>query len=183
VPTIALKVQQNGRIQGWNLIVGSTFAYQAVDDSDGTAHDSDTTYIRVAGAGLIFESPRGRASFPLFLQAEGLIPISITLNVVTKRSGASNPEMELGFCRGGLFAFDLTTWMPGASYGLESRTFSLNPITGAAWLASDLVGLEACVGNVVGASVGTNRLTLLSGSMDYLEAKYSRKEPYGMGPL
>jgi hypothetical protein len=168
VPTIALKVQQDGKVQGWESIVGATFAYQAIDDSDGTTHDSDTSYILLPRTGASFTGP-GRASFPLFLQAQGLIPTSITLNVVTKRNAGGNPEMELGFVRGGVFFFEATKWMPGASYALETRTFITNPFTGSAWTAADLVGLEGCVGNFAGASAGKNRMTLLSGSLTYVQ--------------
>src|SRR5213594_3485820 len=100
MPTLALRVQQDGKIQGWDQIVGAAFAYWAVDTDDG-----DTSYIRLSGT--------ARVSFPLFLMAEGLIPISITLNVTTKQDGGGTREMQMGFYRSGIFALDAgTQWLP-----------------------------------------------------------------------
>ena len=160
MPTIPLKVQQNGTLQGWSSIThqvgdGVNFGYQAVDDSDSTTHDGANTTLNLAkGAAM---------SFPLFLQAEGFIPVSITLNVVARRGGAQHPRIQIGFYRGGLTGFDATMFDPTSSFTLAQRTFSTNPITGNPWSSSDLVGLEACVQNE--QVNGNNDVTLISGSL------------------
>lgn len=164
MPTIPLRVQQDGVWRGWTSLTGASFGYQAVDDSDGVTHDSGATSLRLAS----FSAPllRGRISFPLFLQAEGLVPTSITLNVVAQKVGViSHPLISIGFHRAGLFGFSAATFDPPALWSLAQRTFSTNPITGAPWSASDLVGLEACVQS--DATPGSNDVTLISGSMDY----------------
>lgn len=162
MPTIPLKVQQDGTIQQGTLVHqvgdGVNFAYQAVDDSDGVTHDGAATYINLArGVG---------ASFPLFLQAEGLQPLSITLNVVARQGGASHPRIMIGFFRGVSAAFHGTMFDPTASFTLAQRTFLTNPITGSPWVESDLAGLEAYVLNE--NVFGNNDVTLVSGSMDYV---------------
>jgi len=164
MPTIALKVQQDGYWRGWSALVGASFAYQAVDDSDGTTHDSADSYITLPKLNL--PTGAGRVSFPLFLQAEGLIPVAITLNVGARRGGASHPQLQIGFSRGGIVGFDATKFNPGAGWSVASRTFSLNPITAAAWSESDLVALESCVQNEDGVN-GNNDVTLVSGSIEY----------------
>jgi len=162
MPTIALKVQQDGAWQGWSSLTGASFGYQAVDDSDGVTHDSATTYLTLPKLNLaLFQ---GRVSFPVFLQAEGLVPTSITINVVAQRGGALRPRLQIGFYQGGLVGFDASMFDPTASWSLAQRTFSTNPITGQPWSQSDLVGLEACVQNEAGA-FGNNDITLISGSL------------------
>lgn len=167
MPTIALKVQQNGFWQDVDTLVGATFAYQCVDDSDGLTHDSDTTRFRLPRAGVSFTG-KGIVSFPLFLQAEGLRPTSIAINVAAKRTAAGNPNILIGFARAGLRVFDVTLMSPGATYTIETRTFNTNPFTGMAWTDSDLAGLEACIQSEEGASVGSNQVTLVSGSLTYV---------------
>lgn len=170
MPTLALKVQQDGFHRGWSALVfpfgeASSFGYLAVDDSDGVTHDGASTYLTLPR----LAAPNGRVSFPMFLQAEGLVPSSITLNVVARRGGASHPQIQIGFYRAGLTGFDAVAFDPGASFSLAQRTFSTNPITGLPWSASDLVGLEAMLQSENAA--GNNDVTLLSGSITYIENK------------
>lgn len=160
MPTIPLKVQQDGHLLGVGAIVGATFAYQALDDSDGVTHDGALTYITILKNGAV--------SFPLFLQAEGLIPTSITINVVAKRGGAAHPRLQIGFYKGGLTAFDASMFDPTSSFTLTQRTFSTNPITGQPWSALDLIGLEVCVQDEIGVN-GNNDVTLISGSLTYVQ--------------
>lgn len=166
-----MKVQQDGSLTGASAIVGATFAYQVVDDSDSVTHDGASTYLTL---------PKGAAvSFPLFLQAEGLLPSSITINVGAQRGGPAHPRLQIGFYQAGLKVFDAVMFDTTASYTVSSRTFSANPLTGAAWSASDLVGLEACIQNEAGVN-GNNDITLVSGSIDYLERKNWRALNYGL---
>lgn len=167
MPTLALKIQGNGLWQDAQDVTGAVFAWQAVDDSDGLTHDSDATRFKLPRAGQSFTG-LGIASFPLFLQAEGLIPTSISINVAARRTGAGNPGILIGLSRGGSVSLDGTVFSPGVSYTVETRTFTVNPFTGAAWKASDLVGLEACVQSELGAFAGSNQVTLISGSIDYM---------------
>lgn len=174
MPTIALKVQQNGRYQGWFSLTGGVFGYQTIDDSDGTTHDSGTSFLRLPRIGLFGVDDAGTVSFPLFLQAEGLVPTSITLNVVAQKVGViSHPRIKIGFQRGGSTGFDATMFDPPASWSLAQRTFSTNPITGGPWSVSDLVGLEACLQSETGVA-GNNDVTLVSGSMDYYPVTNTR---------
>ncbi|HKB07906.1 MAG TPA: hypothetical protein VKF61_06495 [Candidatus Polarisedimenticolia bacterium] len=165
MPTIALKVQGNGAYQQIQNIVGASFAYQAVDDSDGTGHDSDATYVRLRNIG----PDTGTVSFVAFQGISGFLPQSITVNVVAKRNAGGNPEIDIGLQRAGTFALSGVTFLPGAGYTLESRIFGsngINPLTGAAWAVGDLVGVELCIVTEPG-SAGSNRITLVSGSLDY----------------
>lgn len=179
MPTIALKVQQDGFWRGFSVLVGATFGYQAVDDSDGVTHDSELTHLTLPK--LTSPVASGRVSFPLFLQAEGLVPTSITLNVVAQRGGALHPRLQIGFFKGGSVAFDASMFDPTASYTLAQRTFSTNPITGSPWSASSLIGLEACVQSEDGVN-GNNDVTLVSGSMVYSPTTNVQRRtrwPYG----
>ena len=170
MPTVALKVQQDGTWRGWNLLVGATFGYQTVDDSDGVTHDSASTYLRLPKLSLV--NGQGRVSFPVFLQAEGMMPASITINMVGRAAGGgggASPDMQIGFLIGGVPTFHASLFDPGADWALAQRTFSVNPITGSPWSAQDLVGLEVCVQNE-DLTNGSNDVTLVSGSMDYTPA-------------
>lgn len=164
MPTLPLKAQQDGRFRGWSALVGGSFGYQTIDDSDGTTHDSAATYLTLPKLNLDTET--GRVSFPIMLQAEGLLPDAITLNVVAQRGGALHPRIQIGFHKGGQVGFSGSLFDPTASWSLAQRTFSTNPITGSPWSASDLIGLEACVQNESGVN-GNNDLTLVSGSLEY----------------
>lgn len=178
VQTIGLRVQQDGHLMGWSMIVGASFAYQAVDDSDSTTHDSEATYfILPKNTGL---GP-GIVTFPMFQQTNGILPSSITINVVATRGGASHPRIQIGFYRGGLTAFDGALFNPSASWDLAQRTFNTNPITGSPWSPSDLIGLEACIQNEAGVQ-GNNDITLVSGSLTYYPTtNTTRRVPRGWG--
>lgn len=163
MPTIPLRVQQNGSRQDQVTVFGETFAYLAVDDSDGVTHDSAATYIRLPNQ---TPSIPTLVSFPLFLQAEGLLPLSITLNVVAQRVGVGHPRLNIGFYKGGATGFDATLFDPTASWSLAQRTFSTNPLTGKPWSVSDPIGLEAALQSETGV-FGANDITLISGSITY----------------
>ena len=174
MPTLGLKVQQNGFFQGWLSIVGATFGFEAVDDSAGTTHDGATTHITIDKANTV--------SFPMFYQAEGLQPVSITLNVAAQRGGATHPQLLIGFYRSGVTAFSGSLFNPTSSYTVTSRTFSVNPFTGAAWVVEDLVGLEACVKGETGVN-GNNDVTLISGNIDYVARRswhWPEPQPKGL---
>lgn len=157
--TIPLKVQGPGTWAGWSSVVGASEGWQAVDDSATTTHDSDTTYLVLARRVL----PNGVISFPMFLQCDPGQPISMVLYVAAKIDSGT-PELQIGFYRSGSTAFHATTFSPGASYSVATRTFSTNPITGSAWTATDFVGLEACV-QMAPLTVARARITLISGTL------------------
>ena len=179
MPSLNFKVQGNGYWQLWSSFEGADEAYQCVDDSDTTSHDSGTSYILLPR--LLFEldgvTPAGgRMSFPIMYQCE-CIPESLTLNVGAREDAATNPALQIGFWRSGSAGFHAATFQPTASYGVASRTFSTDPITGAAWTVDGLLGLEACVQSASGTA-GANRITLLSGSVAYTKVTNAvRPEP------
>src|SRR5262249_44196240 len=122
VPTLPLRVQQNGTFQGWQTLVGGQFGYDCVDDSDGTTHDSGATYVLLPK--MIASTGAGIASFPLFLGVAGATPSSIQINVVAQRNAASHPRMQIGLYRAGVTLLDGTFFDPPASWALATRTFS-----------------------------------------------------------
>jgi len=162
--TVTFGVQGNGVWQGWTSFTGATFAYECLDDSLGTTHDSGTTFVTLGRQ--LLNPQAGRISFPIMLMAEGLVPDSLTLNVAAMEGGALNPDLQIGFARSGLVGFHATVFTPTASYSVVTRIFSTNPITGSAWDADDLIGLEACVQSFVGQN-GNNDISLISGSITY----------------
>lgn len=162
MPTLPLRVQQNGWFTGWQSLVGGIFGYDCVDDSDGTTHDSAATYLVLPKLNLA--TMAGIVSFPLFDQVENIVPTSITINVVATQGGASHPRLQIGFQRGGTTAFSGSLFTTDATWAPAQRTFSVNPLTGQPWAPSDLVGLEACVQNEAGVN-GNNDITLISGSI------------------
>lgn len=176
MPTLSFTVQKDGTWQGWTSFTGATFAYQCIDDSTGTTHDSGTTRINLGR--LLLNPQGGRISFPIMLMAEHLIPDSLTLTIAAIKNGVNNPDLQIGFARGGLVGFHGTVFTPGASYSTATRSFPTNPITGSTWNADDLVGLEACVQSVV-AMLGNNDISLLSGTLDYHEAHYKARQYHG----
>lgn len=164
--TFALKVQQDGPVLGVQDIIGATFAYQAVDDSDGPAHDSDTTYVTLLREDDPGGLPRGRIVFPLFLQAEGLTPVSIAVRAAVRRSGAAAaPDVEIGFWRAGVAAVSASVVVTTTTWQVVTRTFTTSPFTGAAWTEADLIGLHACVQQTIVPTVVRNRVSLVSGSV------------------
>jgi len=64
VPTLALRVQQNGRFQGWSALVGASSGYLTVDDSDNTVARLVRDVSRAAKLNL--PTGAGQISFPLF---------------------------------------------------------------------------------------------------------------------
>lgn len=169
MPTISFTVQANGQWQGWTSFTGADFAYQCVDDSTDTTHDSGTTAITLGR--LLLNPQSGRMSFPIMIMAEHLIPESLTLTVAAIRGGATHPRLQIGFARGGLVAFSGSLFNPTASYTTATSTFATNPLTSAAWTEDDLVGLEACIQSETGIT-GNNDISLISGTMDYRLATY-----------
>jgi hypothetical protein len=163
VPTIAFTAQQDGFWRGWSALVGGTFGFETVDDSTDTTHDGATTHLTLPR--FIAATGSGRVSFPIMLQAGGLLPLSLTLNVAAIQGGASHPRLHIGFHRGGVTGFHATMFDPTASYTVATRTFTTDPITGAAWTAEGLVGLEACIQSENVA--GNNDVSLISGSVSY----------------
>ena len=163
MPSLDFTVQQDGFWRGWSVLVGGDFGYETVDDSAGTTHDSGTTYLTLPR--FIVATGSGRMSFPIMLQAGGLLPLSLTLNVAAIRGGASHPRLSIGFYRGGLTGFHASLFDPTASYTVATRTFTTDPLTGAAWTAEGLVGLEACIQSENVA--GNNDVSLVSGGLSY----------------
>jgi hypothetical protein len=155
VPTIGLKVQADGFFRSWDSLVGGDFGYEVVGDSDGTTHDSDTTYLLLG---------KHEISFPIFLQAEGLFPMSLTINVAAKRDTQS-PILQIGLYRGGTAITLAPDFNVGATYSVESRSWTTNPFTGSAWKPADLVGLEAYVKS---NTIARSRVTLVSGLLTYV---------------
>jgi hypothetical protein len=174
VPTLPLTIQGDGYWQGWASFSGAPFAYQCIDDSNGTTHDSGATKINLGRLVL----PAGIISFPVMLMAEHMIPQSLTVNVAAVKVGATHPDLQIGFARGSATGFDPTAFTAGVSYSVATRTFSTNPITGLAWSAADLVGLEVCVQSMFG-QVGSNDISLVSGSITYIAATNSYAVPSG----
>jgi hypothetical protein len=178
MPTINLPVQANGELAGWSSIVGGTFGYDAIDESNDSDDDGDTSYIvlprQIGTAGIM--------SFRFFDGSENLIPTSVTIRTSIKLN-SGNPEVEVGFYRGGATAFSMTTVIPGAQYDDEETTFSTNPFNASAWAADDLLPMQPCLRMLSGA-IGTARVSLISVELSYRAALLSRahsvSEDYGV---
>lgn len=161
--TANLKPQGNGFYAGYSAIVGATSAFEAVDDSDDTTHDSAATYITLP---RLLTSPTGIVSFPFFLQWEGGVPTSIAVNVVARRSGAVHPQIEIGFHRSGTLVFSGSMFNPGAGFNLATRTFAVDPFNAGAWDPAVLPMTEVCLRSEAGA-LGSNDVTLISAEVTY----------------
>ena len=175
MPSIAFKVQQNGSLTGWTSFSGDTEAYRCIDDSDGTTHDSDASFIELPALSVLAPM-QGRISFPIMLMAQIRRPVSLTLNVGHKKTGLGTREIQVGFYRAGVKGFHATLPAPGASYAVSSLTFATDPIAGA-WTEAGMTGLEACIESTAD-SEGNTRVTLLSGSILYdIESNWIWPEP------
>ena len=177
MPTVALKVREIGQYQQYVSIVGATEPHLAIWDSSGTTHDSDSSYILIHSLAL----GTGQVSFRFFDMAEGLEPISLTLNIVAKRDNAANGcTFEFGlFDPAGPFFSSFFEAVLTGSYQLFSDTFSVNPFTGTAWTIDEMRRLELYVRRPPPTSATGGRLTLLSASIDYARAWNSlAPEPY-----
>lgn len=176
MPTTGLKVQGDGFWRGWLNLFGGTTAAEVVDDSDGTSHDSAATYLSMRLLNLA--QGNGRISFPVFRQADGIIPTSISVNVVARRGTVSHPDLEIGltYAQPAVAVFDPMLFTTDANWTLATRTFSSNPWSGAPWALADLAGLELCVSSEPSFfGPGTNEITLVSGTINY-------DEPHNYGP-
>jgi hypothetical protein len=162
MPTVNCKPQGNGTYTGWSLVVGAPLAWQAIDDSDTTTHDSASSYIRLPR--LI--APGGTISFPFFRGWEGALPTSVTVNLVAQRVAATHPRISIGFVRGANFGFDPTPFDAPSSWGLAVRVFDNDPITGQEWNPDDLPNTEIVLQSAA-FTPGNNDVTLLSASVDY----------------
>lgn len=173
MPTFNFKVQGRGFYrQQWSALVGGTFAWECVDDSDTTTHDSDTSYLEISGVGA------NAVSFPIMAMAE-CVPESIDINVAAKEPSGfgGGREMSIGFYRGGAVGFHGTTFTPTTSYTVATRTFATDPISGGAWTQDLLKGLEVCIRNT-GGFAAINRISLISGTMTYtLATNWIKPEP------
>jgi hypothetical protein len=163
--TISLKPQGDGTNRGWSSVVGASFAYQAVDDSDGTTHDSAETYFRLPRL-----DPAGTVSFPFFRGWGGGIPSTVTVNVVAKRVAAAHPKIQIGFVRGGSFGFSGALFDTTATWDLATRAFITDPITGLAWDPELLPVTEVCLRSEA-LVVGNNDVTLVSAAVTYREPR------------
>lgn len=167
--TINLPAQANGTLSGWSSIVGGSFGYDAIDESDDSAFDGDTSY-------LILPRSLGNAgimSFRFFNGAEGMIPTSIVIRTAMKIN-SGNPDVQVGFYRSGAMAFSVTTVTPSASYNVFPSTFSANPFNASAWAAGDLVNLEPCL-RMSNGVIGTARVSLVSVELTYTVATVHRE--------
>lgn len=136
------------------------FAWDCVNDSDGTTHDGALSYLVLPKGGQI--------SFRAFLQSAGLIPSLITINVAAQRGGAAHPRLQIGFLRGSSASFDAAMFDCPASWGLAARSFAIDPITGLPWDPGDLSTTEIAFQNEIGVN-GNNQITLVSASIAYGE--------------
>ena len=165
MPTINWTVRQDGTWKGWESFVGGNAAWECVDDSDTTTHDSGASRITLPRLNLA--AGLGRISFPIPLHgAVALTPVSFVVNVAAVRGGATHPEIAIGFYRSDGIGFSASLFNPGAAYSVATRTFTTDPITGAAWTESGLVGLEVCLQSETVAA-GNNDISLISGSLTY----------------
>lgn len=169
MPTTAFIPQAAGLFTGWESVVGADFAWHALDDSKDATHDGDGSYVVLPK----LTASAGTMSFPILLMAGGLHPLSLTVRVAGKIESAA-PELEIGFQRGGLTAFHVTTWTPTGTYAAVTRVFATNPLTSAAWDIADTTGLEVCLKSALGA-IGKTRVTLLNGSMEYAPETTARR--------
>jgi hypothetical protein len=160
--TVACKPQGNGTYTGWSQIVGAPLAWQAIDDSDSTTHDSAGSYIRLPR----LVSTGGIVSFPFFRGWAGALPMSITVNLVAQRVAATHPLISIGFVRGANFGFDATPFDAPASWALATRVFDNDPITGQEW-DPNLLPMTEIVLQSAAFTLGNNDITLLSASVDY----------------
>lgn len=179
MPTLGLKVQQDGYWRGWLGLFGGTSGFEVVDDSAGTSHDSAATYLTLRLLNL--SQAKGRISFPVFLQAEGLVANSITINVAARRGGVSHPLLDIGLARSGLTFFHASQFDTTADWTVESRSFTEDPWSGLPWTPEHLVGLEACVSSDVDYfGPGFNEITLVSAGIDYVGLhSWTGREPQG----
>jgi len=164
VPSVPLSPQSDGLYRGWSSLVGATEGFRAVDDSSGTAHDGSASYFVLPR----LVAPAGMVSFPLFASVAGLTPTAIAINIVAQRGGASHPRIQVGFLRGAASGFDPTLIDAPASWTLFAYNFTTNPLTGLAWSAADLPGLEVLLQSEA-FTLGSNQVTLVSGTLFYLE--------------
>lgn len=167
MPTFAFTVQADGIWKGWSSFTGAPFAYQCIDDSTDTTHDSGATKLNLGP--LTLDPQGGRISFPIMLMTEHLVPDSLTLTVAAIRGGATHPTLRIGFAKDVRVGFSGTVFDPTASYTTATRTFTTFPMTGLPWTSDDLTGLEACVQSTTG-QLGDNDISLISGTITYHQA-------------
>jgi len=162
VPTLALRVQQNGRFQGWSALVGASSGYLTVDDRTTRC----TTRRDVSRAAEV-EPADGR--WTDLLPAVLFRPKDCCRCRSRSTWGPSGTALRTRDCRS---AFREAERLEPEL--LQSRfiihrlqtTFSTNPITGGPWSNLGSGGLEAYIQSESGTN-GNNDITLISGSITY----------------
>lgn len=178
--TVSLAPQADGFWQNWSTVFGANDAYLAVDDSTGTTHDGDATYIEsntVQGAAPLVP----RVSFQFFDSALGIVPASITLRLAMATGGShgGSTAVKIGFTTTSTAAFDPTLATSNVStYALFTRTFAVNPFTGLPWAVDDLAALQPCWETDVSAS-RVARVTLFNLDLTY-QGTTQWMPPYGV---
>ena len=181
MPTSDLAIQGPGRLAGYSAVIGAPSAYQALDDSADTTHDSDDSYIVLAGVHRLLatnatvQTDDGDGTFLTFVQGvaqdfahqptAGILPAGEGIAGVRVTWVARDPQANGDLGRAGLkigaaryfgdqFLFDAGGYMTLAS------DFLVDPSDGGAWTAAKCDALQSTV--LFDSVIGTApRLTMV----------------------
>lgn len=178
MPTLDLRAQAGpyylGQVQsGIHTFVGANEAHKCVNESAGTSHDGDTTYITVRTPALV--------SFPIFRMSEHFTVSSFLMRIVLKEMDPT-PDLEVRYflARQPGVENDLAgdAQVVGSvvgnypSYALLSNAVTTSPWTGAPFAAEEIVPVQ--IGFFIlytpnGVLEKDVRITLVSGQATYTE--------------
>lgn len=184
MPTTPLKVQGNGSLRGQSAIVGALTASEAVDDSADATHDSDSSYIVLAGVHRLLATTAevqvddGDTSFLTFSQGvpqdfahqatAGILPAGegiagVRVTWVAKDPGANGDIGRAGLKIGATRYFGDPVVFDTAPYMTLTTDFAVNPSNGQPWATAAIDALQSTViFDTVVAAGGAPRLTLVA---------------------
>jgi hypothetical protein len=170
MPSLDLTVQGNGSLATYTSLVGATLPFEAVDDSDGTTHDGDASYVlmqNVLGSAVsltcltaALATDDGDTTFVSFVQGtpqdfshqsiSSVLPAGTSIGALRVRWVATDPDGngdvgKVGLTIGGVRYFDSPFTFDAPGYFTNDSEWATDPSDGLPWTMDKIAALQTCV--------------------------------------